>query len=174
MRITIFLYFVIAATIMVSCSKSSSLRINDDTTVIYLVRHAEKTKEKTSDPALTPEGEARALRLAQLLSPYRIDEVYSTDFQRTRLTAKPIADKAKVSVSIYDHRNPDELAERLRLIKGKHILVTGHSNSTPDMVNRIIGEQKYEQLDESQYNMIYRVTIKDGLFTSEMLTYDTL
>lgn len=157
-----------------SCSKSSTVKTNDDTTIIYLVRHAEKAKDDTSDPALTEEGEARAMRLAQLLSPLRIDEVYSTDFQRTRSTAKPVADMAKLNVSIYDHKEPDILATSLKSKKGKHILVTGHSNSTPDMVNRIISEQKYEQLDESQYNMIYKVTIKDGVFTSDMLTYDTL
>jgi broad specificity phosphatase PhoE len=45
--------------------------------------------------------------------------------------------------------------------KGKTVLIVGHSNTTPALVNLALGEDKYEQLDESAYGNIFIVSIDE-------------
>ena len=57
-------------------------------TQIYLVRHAEQTKDKK---ALTEKGQARAQALAQHLTQARVTHVFSSHLNRALQTVKPIA-----------------------------------------------------------------------------------
>jgi hypothetical protein len=61
------------------------------TTVLYLVRHAEKTpppyEETPPNPALSQGGRARAAQLANVLASEGITRIFSTDYRRTRETA---------------------------------------------------------------------------------------
>src|SRR5579859_6072486 len=72
--------------------------------VIFVVRHAERAaatdpnaskRMMADDPPLTPAGQARAVRLATMLSAAGIQRIYTTEFQRARQTAAPLADKLK-------------------------------------------------------------------------------
>ena len=66
-------------------------KTSDSDATYYLVRHAEKTTDK-SDPSLTQQGQKRAKDLAQRLSKLPLTEIYSSDYIRTRDTAVPTAD----------------------------------------------------------------------------------
>jgi len=139
-------------------------------TTIYFTRHAEKAKEGGRDPILTEAGEARAAKLLEILKEEKVSAVYSTDFFRTKMTAQPTADYFKLTTKIYDHKSID-----INLIakahKGKTILVVGHSNSTPTLVNNLIGEERFEQIDESDYSNIFRVKINNGKTNVEQMKY---
>ena len=74
----------------------------------------------------------------------------------------PLAKKFNLGVQTYDPRNQAAFAERLLQNKGKVMVVAGHSNSIPALVNLLIRENKYTALDESIYNQFWIVTIKDG------------
>lgn len=127
--------------------------VNEEVTYLYLVRHAEKADDGTKDPPLTKKGEKRAQRLADILEGADVSAVYSTNFKRTRDTAFPTAQSIGTEVVIYDPRNKDFLKE----LSGatKNVLVVGHSNSTPSLVNALLGEEKYQQLDESVYTKLF-------------------
>lgn len=130
---------------------------------IYLVRHAEK--QAGSDPMLTEEGTARALALAARLGDANITRVYSTDFNRTRLTAAPTAQAKGITVELYDPRAggfqlfADKLKAEFPAGDGAY-LVVGHSNTTPYLASLLTG-QEHAMLNEDQYDHIYVITKAD-------------
>lgn len=129
---------------------------SDSTTLIF-VRHAEKTDSESKDPELSPEGLVRANLLAEILSSeYTIGAIYSTPYKRTMMTAGPLSDSLGLKIKEYGFDDPVTLIQSLiSEYKGKAVLIVGHSNTTPMLVNITLGEQKYQQLDESDYSNIF-------------------
>lgn len=119
----------------------------------YLVRHAEKTTEKP-DPVLTQEGQNRAQDLADRLSEVPLTAIYSSDYRRTRDTAAPVSDRQGIDVIIYDPRDLEGFAKSLLTQKG-HVLVVGHSNTTPQL-SALLGGPKGEPIIEAtEYDRLY-------------------
>ena len=127
-------------------------------TTVYLVRHAEK--EAGEDPALTPAGQRRAENLAKVLRGVKLDAVYSTDTQRTRMTAGPTATDQSLEIKSYD---PSDLRGFAGQLKDAHrnqtILVVGHSNSTPALVNQLTGTTDYTAIDEADFGDLFIVAV---------------
>ena len=143
-------------------------------TTLIMVRHAEKMDDGTRDPSLNDIGVERAERLAKLLlEDFEVGAVYSTPYKRTQETAKPLADMIGFEIQTYDPRDPQGFIELLmEAKKGKSVLIVGHSNTTPALVNLVLGEDKYEQLDESAYGNIFIVSIDEkGEATVEKRVY---
>lgn len=141
-------------------------------TTIYMVRHAEKVLDDTADPDLTPVGLQRAQKLADMLKTKEINFIFSSDFIRTRKTAQPLAEMLEMDIRNYNHKDFEPLIEFIEKNKGTNILVVGHSHSTPLLVNTLLGEEKYEAIDESNYTHIYTVRIHhDGKITAELSFY---
>ena len=128
----------------------------NESTVIYLVRHAEKVDD-SRDPPLSELGMKRALLLAQMLRDANLTHLHSTDLERTRDTANPIALQTGLEVKIYDPQHLTEFAGLLRTTPGHH-LVVGHSNTTPKLV-RLLGGRSSE-IDDDEYDRLYVLTIK--------------
>ncbi len=76
---------------------------SETTTTLFLVRHAEKADQTAASP-LTEKGKARAEALANLLRDANVGAVFSTNFIRTRETARPLAEKRSLTVQLYDPR----------------------------------------------------------------------
>ena len=134
-------------------SKSHNTETN-----IYLVRHAEKVDDGTKDPSLTPMGLVRANRIAQILIDANIDYIYSTDYQRTRLTAEPLSIALGKEVLLYDPTDLKGLAVQLKSLPGKNVVIVGHSNTTPTLANLLIEKEKYTTIDETDYTNLFIVT----------------
>ncbi|NER13332.1 phosphoglycerate mutase [Leptobacterium flavescens] len=143
---------------------------NSELTTYYFIRHAEKdrTDPNNRNPTLTQDGLSRALKWAETFKNVRFDAVYSTNYERTKQTAAPTAHKNKLEVSIYDPRGLD-LKSFLAETKGKTVLVVGHSNTTPAFVNGILGNKKYEQIDDSNNANLYIVTLSGDQKSSNLL-----
>ena len=152
-----------------SCSGSKSVFQNS--TTFYFVRHAEKAKDGTRDPDLTEAGKIRAGRLAALLKSDKISAVYSTDYKRTRQTAEPTASLFNLNIEIYDHKSID-INELANSMHGKSVLVVGHSNSTPQLTNKLIGVDRFKNFADTDYDNILKVTIKKREKTVEHLRYN--
>ena len=128
---------------------------NDETAVVFLVRHAEKVDE-SRDPDLTRKGYARARELASILEDAGIERIHSTDFIRTRRTAEPLASLLDMEVELYEDLN--QLAEEILISGGRH-LVVGHSSTTPTMIE-LLGGGYVPAFDERrEYDRLYVVTI---------------
>lgn len=123
-----------------------------ETTTIYLVRHAEKVGKLDS---LSQKGVARASRLNKVLESVEIDSVFSTNYKRTLQTVEPLAQSKEREVVIYDPGNLVEFAERLNAINGRSVIVVGHSNTTPKLINLLLKEDKLENLNEKDYDNLY-------------------
>jgi broad specificity phosphatase PhoE len=131
---------------------------------IYIVRHAEK-QLVGDDPELAYVGGVRALKLSQILEKENIKHVFSTDYIRTKSTAKPTAEKAGLSIEIYDAKNHDALVEELRKIEG-NILVVGHSNTVGKLANYFVSEgEKFPDLTDLEYDFIFVVTLEKNSAT---------
>jgi broad specificity phosphatase PhoE len=133
------------------------------TTTYYLIRHAEKDRSDTTNrnPNLTETGKTRAENWNLVFQNIDFDAVYSTEYNRTIQTAEPTAKVQKLEIQFYDPRQlySEEFAEAT---SGKTVLIVGHSNTTPAFVNAILGEQKYEDMDDHDNGSLYIVTLFDG------------
>lgn len=141
------------------------------TTTIILVRHAEKADDGTTDPGLTPEGLARAQRLARTFAPTGVDGIYSTSYERTRSTAKPLAELAGLEVKTYDPKDQEFISKLVTDHPGETLLVVGHSNTVPGMVNTLVGESTYQNLDEMEYDKLFIVAVTGGKGQALELAY---
>lgn len=121
---------------------------------LYFVRHAEKAKEPKKNPALTEQGRATALGLAQWMTNVKLSGIYSTDYVRTMSTAQPTAEMKKLAITKYDPRSLKELAAQLTTHK-KTALIVGHSNTTPVLIRLVGGEA--DDIPESEYGVLYEV-----------------
>ena len=141
-----------------------------ETTTYYFIRHAEKDRTDSSDknPHLTEIGNVRANRWSNVLDEVKFDAVYSTDYNRTKETAQPTATKNNLELKIY---NPKDIDATLFIkdTKGQNVLIVGHSNTTPEFVNKILGQKKYEDIDDSNNGNLYIVTISGDFISDQLL-----
>ena len=130
-------------------------------TTIIVVRHAEKEASSSRDPDLSPKGKARVAILQRMLGEVSIDQFFSTPYKRTRQTVSPLTEKRGKELQEYDPSAQKAFAASLRSYTGQTILVAGHSNTVPALLNHLIGEHRYEDLDEDEYDNLFIVTITD-------------
>lgn len=154
-----------------------SVQAQSKTTTIILVRHAEKEtvtnqdKMMEADPPLSADGKQRAENLITALKEFTPNAIFSSNYERTRATVTPLAVKAGLEIQYYDPRNQQSLSDKLKEMTGQTAVVVGHSNTIPSLVNLLIGESKYQNLDDSVYNKIFIVTITDGKASVEIREY---
>ncbi|MDC6351722.1 phosphoglycerate mutase family protein [Zeaxanthinibacter sp. PT1] len=139
----------------------------------YLIRHAEKDRSnpENSDPELTQKGLGRAMHWAEILDQVPLDAIYSTDFERTSMTAAPAAVKQDITVQYYDPStlNVEEFKQQTQ---GMNVLIVGHSNTTPKMVNQLIGEEKYPDMDDYDNGSLFIVQSVGNKTTSQVLEFN--
>ena len=150
-----------------SCLNASSksktdikIEDNESTSTYYFVRHAEKNTEQTDNPDLLPAGEIRAANYADYFKSIKLDAVYSSNFTRTLETAKPTANAQNLETIVYNHSTID-YKKFLEDTKNQTVFIVGHSNTIPNFVNTIIGENIYDEIDESIYNYLYIVKLSN-------------
>lgn len=142
-----------------------------EVTNYYFIRHAEKDRSNPSErnPHLMDKGLQRADNWSTILGNIHFGAVYSTDYNRTKETAEPTASKNDLEITIYDPRMTD-LDSFLNTTKGKTVLVVGHSNTIPEFVNKVIGKDKYENIDDDNNGNLYIVTTINGTIADQVLT----
>jgi broad specificity phosphatase PhoE len=140
---------------------------DEQSTQLFFIRHAEKVKSG-DDPALTKIGAKRAIYWAQVFKNIDFAAVYSTQTKRTISTALPSAEQSDVSISIYDTKTVDikEIAEKH---KGKSILIVGHSNTIPGLVNSLIDKEEFPEIESANNSNLYIVNYGEGNPTVSLL-----
>jgi broad specificity phosphatase PhoE len=133
------------------------------TTTVVVVRHAEKAFGTIDDPPLSPEGEQRSERLARMFGERtgagRLDAVYVTNTRRTQQTAAPLAARLHLVPVVLPATDVGGSAGRmLREHRGGTVLWVGHSNTLPQLVRELSGEQ-VEPIPEDDYGEIYVLSV---------------
>jgi len=135
------------------------------TTTIVLLRHAEKQLGTIDDAPLTPEGEQRAMRLAQMFGDAeafgRVERIYVTDAHRTQQTAAELAQRLNLKPVVVDAKeSAGELARQLlHENRGGVALVVGHSNTVPQLVAELAHSGKVPAIGEEEFDTLYVVTV---------------
>lgn len=151
----------------------SPLAAQDTPVVVFLVRHAERQEDGSSDPHISPAGRERALALATLLRDAGITHIHTTDFHRTRETGAPLAQALGLPMALYDPRDLPGTAERLRASPGRH-LVLGHSNTTGEL-SAALGGERHGPIADTEYDRLYVVVIpRTGPVSTTLLRFGVL
>jgi 2,3-bisphosphoglycerate-dependent phosphoglycerate mutase len=134
-------------------------------TTIVLVRHAEKELGAISDAPLSPEGEQRADRLANMFGDTqrfgRLQKIYVTNTRRTQQTALRLSQRLGITSEVVDAKMESrELARRvLGENRGGRALIVGHSNTVPELVKELSGAATVPPIGEEEYDTMYVVTV---------------
>lgn len=139
----------------------------------YLIRHAEKdrTDPTNSNPELNQAGLGRAIKWEAVLQHVPLTAIYSTNYERTWMTAEPAAVNNDMSIQEYDPSDLD-IPTFLKDNEGGHVLVVGHSNTTPVLANALLGEEKYEQMDDNDNGSMFIIRVIDSVATGIRLHID--
>ncbi len=159
------------------CKNDTKIQENFNTQPVvstyYFIRHAEKdmSDPENVDPELNQAGLGRAMHWAEILKDVPLDAVYTTDFERTAMTAAPTAVKNDINVQYYEPENLNiEQFKKDNL--GKNVLVVGHSDTTPNFVNQLIGEPKYAQMKDDDNGSLFIVQVINDNLTSQRLHFN--
>ncbi len=158
--------FAAALGIVLLAGASARSRQEVPTTVVILVRHAEKAAG-SGDVPLSPEGEARARDLSAIARNAGVNAVVTTQYRRTRQTAEPLVaalhlEPEVVAASGDVAANATATADVIRRrLGGRTVLVVGHSNTIPAIV-AALGGTKYPDICDAEYDALFVVVISAG------------
>src|SRR5688500_14733808 len=152
--------------LLASCLSTEAIAgIGPPDTIIVVVRHAEKATDDPKDPTLSEAGPARAEALAVALKGLPLQHAISTQYKRTRDTAAPAAKAAGIDVHVkpVDATNSatyaKDLAAHIRQDHaGQNLLIVGHSNTVPEIVQAFTGVAPAPMADD-EFDRIYVVTL---------------
>ncbi len=154
--------FVLTLFLLLSVTCLTAQKYAEKVTTIVFVRHAEKAKDGTEDPPLTDAGTVRAVQLGYALRSDSISAVFSTNYERTRKTALPTANFHDLTVELYENKDLyqflEDVVERYR---GQKILIVGHSNSVPKMLNILLKKEKYKNIEDYVYNDLFIAQVRE-------------
>ncbi|MEJ8758228.1 histidine phosphatase family protein [Pontibacter sp. H259] len=175
MKLPVYFRFILALALIISWAGELAASGNPAVTTIYVVRHGEKMTANPTDkdPELSPEGQARAKALAELLKGKKVDALYSTNYKRTRNTLQPLAEAYKLTVNTYEPQGLAGLKQQiLEKYAGKTVVVAGHSNTILSIVEALGAKKPVAEVPDSKYDHLFKVTIAaDGTATLEASTY---
>ncbi len=145
--------------------------------VVLLVRHAEKASDGTADPPLTERGVQRAECLAGMLSDLEVTALYATQFQRTQATLSPLAAALGQEITIIQAQDDAGWTRMLESLEpGARIVVAGHSNTLPGLVDsmggRLPGLDDEGNIPHDDYDrMVHVIRRGDGSMTHYTTRY---
>ena len=126
-------------------------------TTVILVRHAEKAATPPADPSLTSAGKKRAQELVRILGKSDVSAVFASEFKRTQQTAQPLAKHLSLTVKNIDAGNVEKLVSTILLSHtGKTVFVVGHSNTVPQIIQKL-GAGKVLEIGEEEFDNLYVV-----------------
>lgn len=124
-------------------------------TIVYLVRHAEKSTENPANPDLSALGFVRADSLGSQLRDAGIDVIITTHLKRTIETAAPLAKRRRITPEVVPvigttAEHVDSVVVAVRRHAGSRILIVGHSN-TIGRIAEALGAPHIGDLCDNEY-----------------------
>ena len=132
-------------------------------TLVLLVRHAEKADPLAADPPLSATGTTRALALRDALADAGVTAVIVTPRLRTRDTARPLAEARGLTPEVVDlgaggATHAQAVAAAVRRHAGGVVLVVGHSNTIPAII-AALGGPRLPDLCDANYTTLFAVSL---------------
>jgi phosphohistidine phosphatase SixA len=135
---------------------STSVAQGQEIRTIYFVRHADKASEDTDAP-LSDAGRKRAECLANTLADAQIEQIFTSDLQRTQQTAAPLAEKMHLKPVAVPLSKPDDLVEAIRSSKAANVLVVWHDATLPKIM-RALGAPEITPIAHTEYDRFFILT----------------
>ena len=160
-----------------SCKSCQGPRPKAPAVTIYIVRHAEKLAMDEGgdammkkDPPLSTEGQARAMGLVEDLPVRDLAAVYVTRTVRSYDTASAVLALTGLSATYYPAKDYEGIVTRLSQRYGQSLLLVGHSNTIPPLLEAF-GVRETVEIADDQYGDLWIVTLSDGEATLETRRY---
>jgi broad specificity phosphatase PhoE len=135
-------------------------------TTVYLIRHGEKMSETADDPDLSDRGRARAESLAVQLRDSGVNVIITSNLRRTIETAEPLARLRHIRPKVIPigssvEAHEKKVAEEVLKHPGATILVVGHNNTIPNIVERL-GGGKIGDICTYEYSNLIIMSLDKG------------
>ena len=122
-------------------------------TSIIFVRHADRDG---SNDSLTTTGNIRAEHLVQVAEKAGAIAIYHSTANRTRLTVEPLA--SALGISMIEQGDPAAtISDIYSNHRGETVVVAGHSNTTPEMIE-LAGGPVGLVIDHDEYDNLFVFT----------------
>ena len=134
--------------------------------VVILVRHAEKDVTPADDPGLTPAGKLRAAELARVVAAWKaaggtVRALFASEARRTQQTLAPLAAATGVAVTQVKAKDTAALVQKILAVKGGVVVVAGHSNTVPAVIQALGGPARIE-IGDAEFDWLFAVTGAPG------------
>lgn len=125
---------------------------------VILIRHAEKSTEPANDPELTLQGEDRAISLTRFLRHNKVDAIFTSELRRTKDTAAVLARQRGVTPVVVKADDVKGLVAAINALpEDAVVLVVGHSNTVPSILNAL-GVPEKVTIRDDEYGRVFVVT----------------
>lgn len=128
-------------------------------TTVLIVRHAEKASTPSIDPPLSLAGEERAQTLVHVAGDAGVGAIYASEYIRTQQTVQLLATQLNLQVILVDAANVEGLVNQILSDNpGDAVLVVGHSNTIPQIIEKL-GGGGGTSIAENEYDNLFVVTV---------------
>lgn len=148
------------------CVLGAAAHAQDSPTVVIVIRHAEKAAEGGDDPGLSEAGQKRAQELVELAEEAGVAAAYTTQYKRSQDTAKPLAARLSIPVTPVEINRENAGAYPATLAKnvlakhaGQVVLVIGHSNTVPALVEAFGGKRPAAIDDATEFDRVFVLVV---------------
>ena len=128
-------------------------------TTVILIRHADRTPDGTPDPpgpSLNDKGLARSNKLVHVLSKSGVKAIYTSQFTRSKMTAKPFSMKHS-DLPLMRLDTATELRDHiLAHHAGQTVLVVGHSDTVPELI-ALLGGPSLPIINDCEFDNLFVV-----------------
>lgn len=134
--------------------------------VVLIVRHAEKEALPADDPPLTGAGRQRAEELVRVVSAWSaagasVRELFASEVKRTQQTLQPLAKSTGLAISVVGAKDFAALVKRILAMDGGIVVVAGHSNTVPAILQALGGPAGITIAD-ADFDHLFAVTFAGG------------
>ena len=134
-------------------------------TVVIVVRLADKDTIPKADPHLTAAGIARANALAAALADAGVQAVITTELLRSRETARPLAEAQRLTPTTVPHgsdiaQHAQAIAAAVRKLRGKTVLVVGHGETVGPII-QALGGPAIPEVCAYEYSNLYTLVLDE-------------
>ena len=126
-------------------------------TTVLVIRHADRDVDRGEDRLLL-EGQIRARDLVHVVGDAGVRAIYTTGFERTKETVRPLAECLGIQPIVYG-KDVKELAQQvLSRHKGEVVLIAGHGDTVAQII-QALGVNSTGRSVGTEFDDLHVVTI---------------